>query len=350
MQYVQHKRSTHTRDRSQALRALRSELQRIGGRRHRHVGAEELTYEDIRDAWVADAIATGKRSVRRGTIKTGPLDRFFGGWRVSDFSVADLKRYRAEGLAQGKSQSTLNRHMAALRRMFKLAVQNELLTLAEIPAYFPQMKESRKAVNPVYIDKQQYKKLCGALPEPLRSAFVVCYWTAMRVHEMMRLRWKDVDGRVIHLGITKTGEPRDVFLPSDFKLCAGKPDDLVFPLDPELYLDHWKKVCVRVGVGQWVCSACGASCKGQVCPEHGKRRLKALRYVGPLLKHTRHTAVRNMADTGADESRIMAISGHVTRSTFDRYNIGKQGDLDLMRQRLEGLNKTQSGVNRSKRK
>ena len=280
MQYVQHKKSTHTRDRSQALRALRSELQRIGGRRRRHVGAEELTYEDIRDAWVADAIATGKRSVRRGTIKTGPLDRFFGGWRVSDFSVADLKRYRAEGLAQGKSQSTLNRHMAALRRMFKLAVQNELLTLAEIPAYFPQMKESRKAVNPVYVDKQQYKKLCDALHDPLRSAFVVCYWTAMRVHEMMCLRWKDVDGKVIHLGITKTGEPRDVFLPSDFELRASQPNDLVFPL-PDSYLDDFKKVCVDLGIAHWVCR-CGANCsKDRVCPAHGKRPYKVLGYVGP---------------------------------------------------------------------
>jgi hypothetical protein len=50
-------------------------------------------------------------------------------------------------------------------------------------------------------------------------------------------------------------------------------------------------------------------------------------YVGPSLRHCRHTAVRNMSDAGLEEKRIMDISGHVTRSMFDRYNIGKVQDV-----------------------
>lgn len=51
------------------------------------------------------------------------------------------------------------------------------------------------------------------------------------------------------------------------------------------------------------------------------------RYVGLLLRHCRHTFVRNVSDAGLEEKRIMDTTGHQTRSTFDRYNIGKKEDV-----------------------
>ena len=110
------------------------------------------------------------------------------------------------------SNAEINRELAALKRMYNLALRAEKINKKP---YIQRLEE--KNVRQGFFEAWQFDALLPKLPEYLRPPMTFAYWTGWRVYsEVLSLTWSqvDVDAGTIRLlpGSTKNGEGRVIFL------------------------------------------------------------------------------------------------------------------------------------------
>ena len=154
-----------------------------------------------------------------------------------------------------------------------------------------------------------------------------------------RLEWRQVDfgaGEVrLDPGKTKNGEGRTFPMTRDLRELMDRHRAITETLQRRL-----KVVCPRVfhRAGQPIKSFRVAF--RTACTEAGCS--------GRVLHDFRRTAVRDLVRAGIPERVAMQMTGHKTRSVFERYNILSAGDLSEAAKRLDAVTGTiepnQSGV------
>jgi len=269
------------------------------------------------------------------------LAKHFAGVRAMNVTPSALDRYVDVRRGEGASNATIRRELSVLRRGFSIAVRNG--TLRSAPA-FPRLKESLPRSG--FLSDAEFRFIIDAHPQPWFRGLVTCARTyGWRKSELLNLKVRQVDllSRTVTLqpGMTKNDEGRTAYMTANVfvllsELTRGKrPNDHVFTRNGKPVRDlrgTWRKTCIKAKVGRWTCPECEdhpALDERSQCPEcRVKWKSRERCWSGPLFHDWRRTAIRNMVRNGTPERVAMKISGHKTRSVFDRYNIVSTADLE----------------------
>lgn len=147
---------------------------------------------------------------------------------------------------------------------------------------------------------------------------------------MKALEWRDVDlpGKVVRL------RPE----------ISKNKDGRVLPLSGELL-----EIIERAHSSRQLDCPFVFHRRGEAIGDFRKAWSNACKAAGlgkSLVHDLRRTAVRNMVRAGIPDRVAMTLSGHKTRSIFDRYNIVTEADLEQAAERLQAHLATRS--NRAK--
>jgi integrase len=167
----------------------------------------------------------------------------------------------------------------------------------------------------------------------------------MRKEEILGLQWSQVDlmdGKIsLKPEDTKSSEPRVIYMAGELLEVInfqGALRQSKFPDCPWVFFagtgerikdlrGSWDKAYLKAGLSKVLIDDQGQSVKD--------KKGEAIRVPNKLFHDFRRTAVRNMVRAGVPERVAMMISGHKTRTIFDRYNIVNEDDLKKASQRVK---------------
>jgi integrase len=329
--------STHTDKMEIAKRILKTREGEIAEGKMPGICFDRVSFDEVALDLITDYRINKRKSQERAAFAVKHLTSFFGGMRVVNITTASVKDYIEKQMQSGLSNASINRELSALKRMLHLGVRCTPPKVGHMP-YIPMLKESNTRKG--FFEYKDFASLRSDLPAYLQPVITFAYHTGWRKAEILNLTWDKVDLKegIVRLdpGETKNDDGRTLYLNEELlkvmhslqsKRRLGFP--YVFHRDGHRikdFRDVWRSACKRIGL--------------QVKDEKTKEMIPS-----KLFHDLRRTAVRNMVRAGVHERVAMAISGHKTRSIFDRYNIINQDDLKDAIQKQEKYLQLQNGYN-----
>jgi integrase len=312
----EYRESSHSTERADATRLLRLRLTGLQQGNLPGTAEERLTFEEMAADYLQERELKGAPpgGLLWSKARVAKLRRTFVGIRAVDITTTRMREYAQARRAAGASASTVNRDLGVLSRMFTLAIQAGRLSRRP---YFPRLREAPPRQG--FMEHPEYLAIRAQLPPDLQDVLDFGYLSGWRRSEVLTLEWQDVDraAGVIRLRPerSKTREGRLLVLSGPLRELIERRWRLRFLGCPFVFQrgGHWLR---------------------ETLAKNWRPACRKARLPGKLFHDLRRTAIRNMVRAGIPERVAMQISGHKTRSIFDRYNIVSEGDLRQAAERL----------------
>jgi len=319
--------STKSKKEADAKRLLKKREGEISEGKLPGIYFDRVRFDELAEDLLTDYRINGRKSTERAERSVRYLNKHFEGYRVPQITSPKINAYIVHRMNEGAANATINRELSALKRMLNLGAQQTPPKVDRVP-HISMLKENN--VRQGFFEHGDFIALRNALPSYLKGFVTFGYKTGWRFAEITGLTWNqvDLDNGIVRLeaGETKNDAARTVYLDDELQ---------------QVFIDQWEARKTSNRLSPCVFPDKDGTNKINCFWGAWQKACKESQIGNKIFHDFRRTAVRNMVRAGIPEGVAMKISGHKTRSVFDRYNIVNDADLKLAAQRQEHYLQTQ---------
>ena len=204
--------STKTTDKGEAKDFLKQRLAEIATGNFYGPVVERITVAELADDFLRDYRINDRKSVDDVQARWNlHLEPFFGAMKACEVTSDLVARYVDSRRLEKASNATVNREMAALKRMFRIGLQATPPKVNRVPK-IPRLEENN--IRKGFLEEGQFEKLVSGGDLWFRAIVEVGRTYGWRIGELLQLRVRQVDllAKVIRLdpGTTKNRDGREV--------------------------------------------------------------------------------------------------------------------------------------------
>lgn len=316
--------STRSKKEADAKRLLRKREGEIANGKMPGVVFDKVRFDELAEGFITDYRLNQRKSIVRAKRSVGHLERFFEHMRVPDITTPRISNYIESRIAEGAANASINRELSALKRMLNIGAKQSPPKVDRVP-HIPMLKENNTRKG--FFEHGDFMALRDALPDHMKGFITFAYKTGWRLSEIEDLMWSQVDreNKIVRLepGTTKNDDARTVYMDDEIQEVVKLQWKNRKNILPYVFLNEKGTDRIKRFDKSWK-----TACKNA---KIGKR----------LFHDFRRSAVRNMVRSGIPEQVAMKVSGHKTRSVFERYNIVNDADLKLAAQQQQAYLESQ---------
>jgi integrase len=281
------------------------------------------TFADMKELIVDNYKKKGNKSIDvLVTVRLPHLEEHFGGWKASAITSQAIEKYQIKRLDSGAAPATINREIATLRRMFRLALKFQRVGF--LPA-FEMMKEDN--VRKGFFEEEQLALMLDHIHPDLKNLLEIAFITGWRVEsELLTRKWShvDFDGGVLRLDV---GEAKDATTGREFPFVVERLRTAFEDQRKRVEGVERKRDRIIQNVFIWTTGSHAGQRIARIDVPWNEARTKS--GVDRIPHDFRRTAVRNLTRAGVPRQIAMQMVGHKTESIYRRYAIVDKPMIDL---------------------
>src|SRR5215469_15070117 len=186
-----YRESSGTTDRRKAERKLKERLAEIMSGTFIGPKSEKIKVAELAEDFLREYRINERKSIDDVTARWNlHLEPYFGARKAVDVSSDLIARYVDARQQEGAKNATINREVAALKRMFRLGQQSTPAKVLRMP-HFPHLRENN--VRKGFLEDSQYARLVAGSDLWFRTLVELGRTYGWRVSELLTMKVAQVD-------------------------------------------------------------------------------------------------------------------------------------------------------------